>query len=363
MSILERARTRGIGKKRSEARFGVGAIVPAAFLLTMFLIIPTLLAFGLSFTNARLVSPNAPEFTGITNFQRLLGISVEEVDALTDNNGNLVLEEGELVFPSARDLQADKEPNRKQSEFSSWVSEDGLTKTYLLTGEPLFWKSLWNTLSFMLVVVPVQAGLGLLLALFVNQKMLLANLYRTVIFIPVVTSMVVVSILWVFMYEENGLFNFFLGNIIPGYEPIAWLRNEATALPAIIIMSVWQGVGFHMIIWLSGLQTIPGELYEAAKIDGAGRLQRFANVTWPGLRNTFIFVLITITIAALGLFTQINVMTQGGPLDATTTLVFQAFTVGYGKQQMGYGATIAIVFFVIVLLISIIQRRLTRDQD
>lgn len=363
MSVNSTVKTRGSGQKKSEARFGVGAVVPAAFLLVLFLIIPTLLAFGLSFTNARLVSPNAPEFTGITNFQRLLGVGVEEVDALRDVNGNLVVEEGQPVFPTARELQAELGPTEKRSEFSSWVSEDGLTKTYVLTGEPLFWKSLWNTLSFMLVVVPVQAGLGLLLALFVNQKIRFANLYRTVVFIPVVTSMVVVSILWIFMYEENGLINYLIGTIIPDYEPIVWLRNEATALPSIIVMSVWQGVGFHMIIWLSGLQTIPGELYEAAKIDGAGRLQRFTNVTWPGLRNTFIFVLITITIAALGLFTQINVMTQGGPLDATTTLVFQAFTVGYGKQQMGYGATIAIVFFVIVLLISLIQRRLTRDRD
>lgn len=349
--------------RRQEQRFGFKAIAPAAFLLGLFLIVPTLLAFGLSFTNARLVSPNPPEFTGATNFQRLLGAEIVTVEALRDGEGNILVSDEGPVFPRARELQVDREPTERRSEFTSWVSEDGLTKTYVLTGEPLFWKSLWNTFSFALIVVPVQAGLGLLLALFVNQKLKLATFYRTVIFIPVITSMVVISILWVFLYQEDGMINFVLGQLIPGFEPVLWLRDETTALPAIIVMSIWQAVGFHMIIWLSGLQTIPGELYEAARIDGANALQRFTNVTWPGLRNTSVFVLITITIAALGLFTQINVMTQGGPLDATTTLVFQAFTVGYGKQQMGYGATIALVFFVIVLFVSLIQRVLTREKD
>lgn len=356
--------TRSSGKTRKiEQRFGWAAVGPAAFLIGLFLIVPTLLAFGLSFTNARLVSPNPPEFVGDTNFQRLLGAEVVTVDALVDEQNQVILEDGRPVFPSARELQIDRDPSQRRSELNSWISADGTQKTYILTGEPMFWKSLWNTLSFTLIVVPVQAGLGLLLALFVNQKMRFSTLYRTVIFVPVVTSMVVVSILWVFMYQEDGLINFLLSQVIPNYEPILWLRDERTALPAIIVMSIWQAVGFHMIIWLSGLQTIPGELYEAAKIDGANSLQRFANVTWPGLRNTFVFVLITITIAALGLFTQVNVMTQGGPLDSTTTLVFQAFTVGYGKQQMGYGATIAIVFFLLVLAVSVIQRVLTKEKE
>ena len=121
-------------------------------------------------------------------------------------------------------------------------------------------------------------------------------------------------------------------------------------MPAIMVMSIWQAVGFHMIIWLAGLQTIPAELYEAAALDGASGWQRFRNITWPGLRPTRTFILITITIAALSLFTQISVMTQGGPLDSTTTVVFMAVRTGYEQQATGYAAAVSLVFFVLVLV-------------
>lgn len=148
-----------------------------------------------------------------------------------------------------------------------------------------------------------------------------------------------------------------------GIQGPDWLGDPRTALLAIILMSAWQAMGFHMIVWLSGLQTIPGELYEAAALDGAGRWQQFQHVTWPGLRQTAVFILITITIAAFGLFSQINIMTQGGPLDATTTLVFQAVRTGFQQQQTGYASAISLVFFVLVLIVTLIQRFLTRDKD
>lgn len=357
-------RPRAHRARRAEARFGLAAVAPAVLLLVVFLIVPTLLAFGLSFTNAKLISQGAPDFVGLQNYERLLGVELEQVDAVVDAQGKPVVdEEGATVFPTARELQAEEDPVFKKSELSSWESADGLTKTYLLVGDPIFWKALLNTALFVIVVVPLQAGLALALALFVNLRMRGSNLFRTVIFIPVVTSMVVVSILWLFMYQRDGLINQAIATVVPDYEFVDWLANPQTALPSIIVMSIWQAVGFHMIIWLSGLQTIPGELYEAARLDGAGAWRRFTSVTWPGLRHTAVFVLITITIAALGLFVQINVMTQGGPLDSTQTLVFHAFTAGYGKQQMGYGSAIAVVFFVLVLTISLIQRRLTREKD
>jgi multiple sugar transport system permease protein len=128
-------------------------------------------------------------------------------------------------------------------------------------------------------------------------------------------------------------------------------------------MSVWQAVGFHMIIWLAGLQTIPAELYEAAALDGASGWQLFRSITWPSLRATRTFVLITITIASLSLFTQISVMTQGGPLDSTTTVVYMAVRTGYEQQSTGYAAAVSLVFFVLVLTVSGVQRFLTRDKD
>jgi multiple sugar transport system permease protein len=130
-----------------------------------------------------------------------------------------------------------------------------------------------------------------------------------------------------------------------------------------MFMSIWQAVGFHMIIWLSGLQTIPAELYEAADLDGAGGWERFRYITWPGLLATRTFILITITIAALSLFTQISVMTQGGPLDSTTTVVFMAVRTGYQQLATGYASAISLVFFVLVLVVSAVQRYLTREKD
>jgi multiple sugar transport system permease protein len=187
------------------------------------------------------------------------------------------------------------------------------------------------------------------------------NFFRTVYFLPVVTSMVVIAMLWQFMYQKEGLINSLLAKV--GIDGPDWLNDTKTALAAIIVMSVWQNVGFHMVIWLSGLQTISPSLYEASSLDGASPWQQFKYVTWPGLRQTRTFILITITIAAFSLFTQINIMTQGGPLDSTTTVVYQAFRAGFAQQQTGYAAAISLVFFVLVLAVSLVQRYLTRDKD
>jgi ABC-type sugar transport system permease subunit len=289
---------------RREGLAGAAMAAPALILLTLFLVIPVLVAFALSFTNARLISPNPPRFVGLHNFVRAF------------------------------------------------------------TEDPTFLHSAWNTVLFALVVVPVQAGLGLVLALLVNQKLRGMTLFRIIFFIPVVTSIVVVSILWKFMYQPDGLINSFIDTITAGaWNGTAWLNNPATALPAIIVLSIWQAVGFHMVIWLSGLQTIPEELYEAARMDGASRWKQFAHVTWPSLRPIRVFVLVTITIAALGLFVQIDVITQGGPVDATTTLVYHAVRSGYRQQEIGYGSAISLVFFLAVLIVALVQRRLTRDKD
>ncbi|MFD0566057.1 carbohydrate ABC transporter permease [Kitasatospora saccharophila] len=240
----------------------------------------------------------------------------------------------------------------------------GLRNFTLLFQDPVFFRSLFNTALFAAVVVPVQAGLALCLALLVNTKVGGTNFFRTVYFVPVVTSMVVISLVWMFLYQKTGLINHLIDTFTLGHvQGPDWLNDPSTALPAIIFMSVWQGVGFHMVIWLSGLQTIPADLHEAAAIDGADRWARFRHVTWPGLRATRTFILITITIDALRLFTQVNVMTQGGPLDSTTTVVYQAVHAGYTQQQTAYASAISLVFFVLVLAVSLIQRFLTREKD
>lgn len=285
---------------RKKELAGWAMFAPAGILLLVFLIIPIILTFGLAFTDSKLISPNPPQFIGLDNFTRLLSSDT-------------------------------------------------------------FWISLRNTIIFAAVVVPVQSGIALLLAILINGKFRGVNFFRTVYFLPVVTSMVVVSMLWMFMYQPNGLINTVLEKI--GITGPDWLGDTHSALPAIIVMSIWQAVGMHMVIWLAGLQTIPGELYEAAQVDGASRWAQFKNVTWPGLTQTRTFILITITIAAFSLFTQINIMTQGGPRDATSTLVYQAVRTGFQQQQTGYAATISLVFFALVLIVNLIQRFLTRDKE
>jgi multiple sugar transport system permease protein len=289
-------------RRQGQGRTGLLMVAPAGVLLVLFFFVPVALGFALSFTDARLISPKPLEFVGLENFARLLD-------------------------------------------------------------DPVFWASLRNTLFFAAVIVPAQSGFALLLALLMNVKMRGTNLFRTLYFIPVVTSIVVVSILWRFMYQPDGLVNSVLHWMTGNVVRIDWLNDTSTALPAIMFMSAWQAVGFHMVIWLAGLQTIPGELYEAAEIDGAGRWQQFRYITWPGLRSTRTFILVTITIAALSLFTQIHVMTGGGPLDATSTVVFQAVRVGYQQQQTAYASAISLVFFLLVLAISLLQRWLTRERN
>ena len=304
MPATTRPPTRRSAAMRREARTAWLMSSPALVLLLLFMGIPILLTFLLSFTNTRLISPNPPAFIGLDNFVRAFA------------------------------------------------------------HDPTFIRSLLNTAFFALVVVPCQSGLALALALLVNQKVKGVTAFRTMIFMPVVTSMVVVSILWSFFYEDDGMFNSVLTTLTGGgWSAVAWLNEPGTAMPAIIVLSIWQAVGLHMIIWLSGLQGIDPALYEAADLDGVNGWQRFRYVTWPGLHSTMVFILVTITIAALGLFVQVDVMTSGGPQDATSTLVYHAVRKGYREQDMGYGSAISLIFFLVVLAISLIQRRLTREKD
>lgn len=286
-----------------EQLSGWAMIAPAAVLLLAFVFLPAIMGFGLAFTNARLVSPRPVEFVGTDNFARLF----------TD---------------------------------------------------PTFWRSLLNVAYFAVVVVPVQSALALAMALLINKKFRGVNFFRTVYFLPVVTSMVVVSLLWMFMYRKDGLINEILSAVSFGLiDGPDWLNDPTTAMPAIIALSIWQAAGFHMVIWLAGLQSISGELYEAAQLDGASPWHQFRYVTWPGLKHTRTLILVTITIQALGLFDQISVMTQGGPLDSTTTIIYEAVRSGFKQQETSYASAISLVFFVLVLLISAVQRYLTREKD
>jgi multiple sugar transport system permease protein len=340
---------------------------PAFGLILLFIVLPFALAFGLSFTNQRLFSPNPTEWVGTANFQQLLGVSTLTLEPERDEAGAVVLDDdGEPTYPRLRSYTRNNPDYPHLQGKQEWFSFGwGDSRVYVLASDVVFMKALRNTFLFVLVVAPVQGGLALLLALMINQRLRGINFFRAVYFMPVVVSIVVVSLLWRFIYDgNNGLLNNVLSWLTFGaFQPIDWLGNPSTALPAIIAMSIWQAVGFHMVIWLAGLQTIPPTLYEAASIEGATRWQAFRYVTWPGLRNTAVLVLIVITMQAFALFAQIDVMTKGGPVDSTQTMVFQAVERGYRKQDIAAGSTISVVLFLVVLTISLVQRYLTREKN
>ena len=229
----------------------------------------------------------------------------------------------------------------------------------------MFWASLRNTLFFAVVVVPVQAGFALVLALLVNAKvrgdeLLPDDLLRAgrhldrrglaAVEVPVPARTACST-------------RCSCGVTFGHFTPIDWLNDPSTAMPAIMLMSIWQAVGFHMIIWLAGLQTIPAELYEAADLDGATGWQQFRYVTWPGLLATRTFILVTITISALSLFYAGQRDDAGRPARLHHHRRLQAVRTGYQQQATGYASAISLVFFVLVLTVSAIQRYLTREKD
>lgn len=280
---------------------GLAFIIPAVLLLTVFLLIPFLLTIGNSFTNYNILKPGATQFVGLKNFVKL-------------------------------------------------------------TKDTVFLKSIVNTFVFVLLVVPLQVCLALGLALLIDRKIKGISVYRLAFFAPTVLSLVVVSILWSYIYNpNNGLLNSLLGSL--GIGPFKFLNDPKTAMLCIVVLSAWQGCGFQMMIFLSGLQDIPQYLYEAAEVDGATKLQQFWNITLPGLHNIAVFVSLNIVVSAFQLIIQPMMMTAGGPQNATMTIVYEIYQTGFKYNQMGYGSAMALVFTVMVLLITLIQNRLTAKSN
>lgn len=240
----------------------------------------------------------------------------------------------------------------------------GLTNYTKLFQDADFWKALKNTVYFSIIVVPVQCALALALALLVSKRFKGVAVFRTMYFGPQLTSMVVISVLWAVLYNSNpntGLINSMLVGL--GMEPINFLTNEKTAMNSIIFMSAWQGAGYQMMIFLAGLQGIPSSLYEASSIDGASKFEQFLYVTLPQLKGTIKYVIMITLIQAMKLFTQPYVMTQGGPKNATKTMVYYIYTQGFQKGNFGYACAVAAVFFVIVVAMSLAMQKLTAEEE
>ena len=295
-------RSEGAERRESAAAWGLAG--PALIGLTLFLLLPFVVAAVLSLTNFRFNSPLPLRWTGLENYTRL-------------------------------------------------------------AADPGFRRALLNNALFAAVIVPVQTSLALGLAVLVNRPLRRMLFFRTVIFMPVVYPMALVSVVWALLLAPGptGALNQVLGALTLGaWEPRDFLHSPALAMPAIMLMSIWQGVGYQMVILLAGLQAIPHELYEAAAIDRAGPWAQFRHITLPQMRNPLLFVVMVTTILAFRLFDQIWILTQGGPQDSTTTVMFESFVAARDRNQVGLGAAMSVVCCAIVCAIALCQHFLARQE-
>lgn len=301
--------------KRKRGKFGYDNLagllfsLPAVLLLALFVLVPFISAFVFSLYNVNFASPHPPTWMGLEQYRRIL--------------------------------------------FDPDTS-------------PIFWRSLGNNFYFAAMVVPLQTGLAVALAIFLNQKLRGIGIFRTFFFMPVVFPMSLVVVIWSLFFQRDslGMFNAGLGAISGGLiQPIDWLGSQELALPSIALLSIWAGVGFQMVVVLAGLQEIPGELYEAAAIDKANKWQQFVNVTLPGLRNTLVFVIMITTIFSLRLFDQVYILTggTGGPLDSTSTVMLQAVVAAFKNGNVGQGSAFTVIFVLIIIVLTLIQRSLLRQ--
>ncbi len=290
-------RRRWSATKREDFWTGLICLTPTLLITLVFFILPVIFSFYLSFHHWNILKPDKP-FVGLDNYRRMFA---------TDE----------------------------------------------------FWAALKNTVLYTIGVVPIGAMISLLLALLLNQKIRGLYFYRTAYFMPVITSTIVVAVVWTWIYNPYyGLINIVL-KMFKLPQP-GWLVDPEWALPAIIIMSIWKNMGYHMVIFLAGLQNIPQVYYEAAAIDGAGRLAQFRYITWPMLRPTTALVLMTSIIFSFQVFGPVYVMTGGGPMRRTTVLLYYIYQRGFEFKEMGYASAVAWVLFFIIFAVTLVQFRYSR---
>lgn len=234
----------------------------------------------------------------------------------------------------------------------------GVSNYTTLFADDLFWKTLKNTFIYLVGVVPALVIIPIFLAVLVNQKLKGIGFFRSAYYIPVVTSLVVAGIAWDWIYKENGLLNYALDLMGLIAEPIPWLSNTDTAIFAVMVVTIWKGLGYYMIIYLAGLQGIPADLYEAAELDGANWWKQVTKITIPMLMPFVLIVTIMSSIAAMKVFEEIYIMTGGGPLHSSETLVFYIYKEAFTRLNMGYASAAGVVLFLLTLVFSILNIKL-----
>jgi multiple sugar transport system permease protein/raffinose/stachyose/melibiose transport system permease protein len=230
----------------------------------------------------------------------------------------------------------------------------GISNYIQMFQDKVFLRSIWNTVRYSLMTIPVVMVLALCLAMLLNQRLKAKGFFRTLFYLPNIFSMVAVSMAWLYLYDTNsGILNRMLNGL--GLESVGWVSNTAMSMISVAIMSIWNQVGYNMILFLSGLQGIPEHLYEAASIDGATRWQKFRHITLPQLAPTTFFVFVMACIHSFQVFGQVLIVTNGGPVNSTTTIAHQIYKNGFEYFHMGYASAQAVVLLLIILAITIVN--------
>jgi len=278
---------------RSNERVGYLFILPSFLHLVAFLLIPLLFSFYLSFTDFRGTNLYNAPFVGLENYKFMI-------------------------------------------EDRRW------------------WNAMQNSAEYTLMSVPLGMAISLLIALVMNQKLRGVNIFRTLFFMPVISSWVAVSVIWITLLDPRaGIVNYLLQSV--GLPTFNWLGDTATAMPSLVLITIWKGAGFQMVIWLAGLQAVPQELYEAAAIDGANAWKSFWRITLPLLSPTTFFLLITGVIGSLQVFSSVYVITGGGPRGATDVAVHRIYLRAFKSFEMGYASALAWVLFLVIFVLTLLQ--------
>lgn len=240
-----------------------------------------------------------------------------------------------------------------------WV---GLDNYKALAGDGVFLKSLRNSFLYFLIIVPFLLTIPLFLAILVNQKLKGIYLFRVIYYLPVITAMVAVAIVWKYLYHPAGLLNAVLQLVGLQSESVNWLLNKKTALPAVSMLEVWKAAGYYMVIYLAGLQNLPTDLVEAAKIDGATRPRILWHVVLPHLRPIVAVVLILSTLGTVQIFTSVYIMTGGGPLDSTLSLPLYVYRKAFEELDMGYATAMGVVLWAVLMVLTVINFKISRGE-
>ena len=282
--------------KRKECLVAFSMIAPNLIGLAVFMVIPTFVSILISFTDWNLL--NTADFIGVANFKELFS-------------------------------------------------------------DPLFWKTLLNTVVYVFWKVPFNILISLILAVLINQQMYGRTFFRAILFLPIIASSVSVALLWQPLFDiTNGMLNKILNSV--GLPSSTWIYNPKTSMMSVIIVALWKELGYYMVMFLAGLQSIPSSYYEAAAIDGANPVRKFLFITVPLISPTTFFVLIISVIGSFQIFDLTTVLTAGGPANSTNTLVMYVYQAGFKFFRMGYASALSTILFIIILIFTIIQNQLAK---